>query len=200
MMLIKQNMTCKKKKKTRFFTLLEVMICVAILLITASFFTYKLSEVLALNKTQKSIKTIASRIDLCKRLAFLEQSDVIFKLYPEKDKLICQVGTEGDQGIIVRKKPLEQKFSGIDFSFDGSSDFLEISFSSTGSVYPTGTLTLTGPKNRVKKEIPVENKYISTLRREESYPLHPKDAQAFKDKNKPVEAKETVSTEDSKPG
>jgi len=174
------------------------MICVAILLITASFFSYKLTEILSLTKTQKSIKTIASRVDLCKRLAFLEQSDVIFKLYTEGDMLICQVGTEGDQGIIVQDKPLKQEFSGIDFSFADSSDPIEISFSSTGSVFPTGTLSLSSPKNKVRRDIPIENKYITTLEDNESFPLHPKDAQAFADKNKPVQPKEVVSTDDAK--
>lgn len=194
---IKKRINYQPSRKARFFTLIEVMICVAILLITASFFSYKLAEILSLTKTQKSMKQIASRLDLCKRLAFYEQSDVVFKLFHEDDILVCQVGTEGVSGIIAHNFPPKQKFSGIDFSFKGASDSIEISFSSTGSVFPTGILYLSDGK-KIKKKFPIRNKYITSLKKEESFPLHPKDAKAFADKTKPVKVDEEVSVKNIK--
>lgn len=153
------------------------MVCLTLLLIAGSFCSYKISGMLSYAKRQKAVKIIESHVDLCQKLSALKQTDMILKLRYDEDDLICEMGEELGLGFYKNPKLIKHSFSGISFTFSKKDQDLEFTFSSTGTVTPTGKLIFHSNDGEVIKEIWVTNRYIT---REKEPPRHPFDTKAFK--------------------
>jgi len=132
---------------------------------------------LSLAKRQKAIKVIESHVDLCQKLSALQQTDMLLKLRYEGDNLICEMGEDSGLGFYQNPKLIKHSFSGITFTFSKEDKDLEFTFSSTGTVSPTGKLIFHTKDGKIDKEILITNRYIT---REKEPPRHPFDTKAFK--------------------
>ena len=169
------------RKSRRFFTLIELMICIVLLMITSGFFGLQIHDMIKTIQVKKAIKTIESHLELCKKASLLQQCDMIFSLVQEDDMLKCQMGYDGGHGLYRGTEPLKKNFRAIEFKFPGKDKKVEFCFSSTGTVHPKGNLELIGCKGKIKRITTISNRYITNCT---LAPIHPFNSEAFREKER----------------
>lgn len=164
------------KAHRRFFTLIELMVCFTLLAIAGSFCVYKISAMLSSAKVHKEIKTLENHLDLCQKISALQQTDMLLKLFYEDKGLVCYIGEDLGEAFYQSPKLIKRNLSNLSFMFGKEKKELEVTFSSTGSVSPSGSLTLFSKQKKTSKELILKDRYIT---KEKIPPKHPFDTQAF---------------------
>lgn len=130
----------KKDCKKSFFTIIELMICLVIIALTSALFAPKIYKAVERAHYESSYKKIKSHIDLCQKIASLQQTDIYFTLSQDEKELFYSMSLEGG-GFFRENKPRSGKYKGIFFLFNGKRrPSIELIFSSSGEVIPKGQI------------------------------------------------------------
>jgi prepilin-type N-terminal cleavage/methylation domain-containing protein len=159
------------KSKRYFFTLLEVMIAIALLAIIASSLFWRLDRMVAKNRFDSDVNRFRSTLVSTRSLAINTKMDFRLELKQLKDGWAGRIVCREDFDIIY---PLS-RFSNLKLSWDRKpvKEFF-VDFYSSGFVGPKGLLTLSSTSQRR------EFKFPEFFYRQEDIslpPLHPSEVQ-----------------------
>ena len=144
------------------FTLIEIMIAIAIMAFFSTFIGMRTSRALFKYNFSKQTKELSEKLIFAHRMAIVNQYDMEARLFQHGDNSICLCGFDGDKS---KEKSLFSSFTAVFRSKEGEefSDFL-ITFSSTGNVFPKGSLFLY-PKDMhfSVKEIILEDYFVKEI-------------------------------------
>ncbi len=141
-----------KKSIKRYFTLLELMITITLIVICFSVIGINLSEALYKHKYKNNIKKIDMYFDFCKKMAFSHQADIYLKLYQENQRVYCEIGTDESTGFFENTPKTKDHFDDINFLFNQKKiNKLEILFSTTGEILPKGNIEFLDKKKKFKQ-------------------------------------------------
>ena len=99
--------------KKRRFTLLELLVCIAILGVIASLLGIKGKGMVDHHRFRSSVQEVANKLGLCKTLALSYQADLTFRLFEKEGALYFQIIS--DEPLIQKKIPKKPiKLPGVD--------------------------------------------------------------------------------------
>lgn len=160
-------MNIKKISNRRFFTLLEVMIGIALIALASSLIGVKMHHAIEKKRFQSTLESLKARIMVTQKLAISTQDD--WQLTLEKKGHAWTLHTVCEN----KKKLSPLHFQNFDVYLNGKKvDCLTLDFFSTGEVLPNGKILL---KDKSQK---AELKIAELVLREEGKkqgPLYPSD-------------------------
>jgi len=128
------------------------MITITLIVMCFSFIGIKINKALYTHKYKNNIKKLDMYFDLCKKMAFSNQADVYLKLYQEKEKLVCEIGTDEKMGFFINSKKIKDHFENMYFLYNQKKiNKLEILFSTTGEILPKGNLEFLDKRKKFKQ-------------------------------------------------
>lgn len=153
-----QLMQRHRHKKS--FTLLEIMICIAIMALAASAMIYPLSGLLKEHRFQQGVKQFVTHLREMQSLALNYQSDMTLQFYQENGKIMCRGVT--DEPIFLFK-PFEMgNISSLMHARKKAKMPLTFNIYPTGRIEPAGTLTFQSETKKI--EINFETSPLITLK------------------------------------
>jgi len=142
----------KKTITKKYFTLLEVMVTIALLSICFSIVGIKIHEALYSHKYKNNIKTIESYFIFCRKMALSNQADIYLNFKQENEKIYCEMGTDEKVGFFKNTKKTKDIFDNMHFLFnDKKAETLEIVFSSSGEIFPKGVFKFCDKKQKFEQ-------------------------------------------------
>jgi prepilin-type N-terminal cleavage/methylation domain-containing protein len=147
------------KRNRYFFSLIELMVVIAILTIVSTTVGIKISRAIADYEYVRSSFQIPAKLKFAKELSVVNQSDVYFTLSQKDSKIVCEIGFMEGKG--DRKIKFHHLFSNIIFLFEPEGkpvigESIAFIFTPNGEVSPRGILffnPVKGSKNLEKKNI-----------------------------------------------
>jgi Tfp pilus assembly protein FimT len=140
----------KKNIIKKYFTLLELVITIALITICFSVIGINVSRSLYKHRYKNNLKKIDLYFGFCKKMAYFNQSDVHMKLSQDDKKICCEMGTDETMGFFENSKKIEDAFDHMKFLFNKKKvDKLDVLFSSTGEVLPKGDLEFLDNKDKI---------------------------------------------------
>lgn len=135
-----------------YFTLLEIIVTIALVTICFSVIGINVSEALYKHNYETCVKKMERYFDFCGKMAFSNQADVYLKLSQKGQDIYYEMGTDENMGFFENMKTTKDCFRDARFLFnDKKAINLEIVFSSTGEVLPKGNITFLDKKNKIKQ-------------------------------------------------
>lgn len=136
----------KKRQNNHFFSLIELLIVIAIIGSVSTIIGIKISQATASYKYTRTTSSILQKLKLAKQLALANQCDTHVILQQENSRIICSIIFPGG-GACEPEAKFHHLFSQIYFIFTNkdnspSPNPLVITFTSGGDVLPKGTLRL----------------------------------------------------------
>lgn len=132
----------RKRSNKKSFTLLEIMLCLAIIALVAGALIYPLSGLLAQHRFHQGVKQFVTHLREMQALALSYQSDMGVMLYQDKGKLMCRGFTDEP---IPLFRPFEMgKISHFTFNRKKANMPLKLTVHSSGRIAPGGTLIMQG--------------------------------------------------------
>ena len=124
----------------RKFTLIELIIVLAIIGMSCSLIGIKINKVIYSHNVKNDLKKIEYYFQFCKKIALFNQMDVYLVLEQKKDSTLLKIGTDENLGFFKNSKPLKYDFKNINFSFNNKKmKKIEVLFCATGSILPEGS-------------------------------------------------------------
>lgn len=131
-----KNLNIKKH-----FTLLELMICIALITICFSMIGINVRKAINIHKYKSNIKKIDMYFDFCKKMAMANQADVYLNFSQVNQNIFCEMGTDENRSFFENSQKIRDNFENMYFFFDKKKiNKLEILFSSTGEILPKGEI------------------------------------------------------------
>ena len=137
--------------KTRAFTLLEIVIVIAILAVAGSSMGFQIWKGLKVRRFQTTADRICVEMQTCRHLSLNTQTDwdLIFSLEKKGYLLFEQHCPElGRTQRFSLEAPYEMRWNHLPVNKVG------LHFSATGKIYPAGILELIGPEQTVSWDLP----------------------------------------------
>ncbi len=129
------------------FTLIELMVSIALILLVTSIIGINVNKALKNHKFISKIKKIESYIEYVKKMALIHQTDVYFILNQDLKGSYLKIGTDEVNGFFKNQKVKEEIFENVFFSFNNERNVIII-FSSTGNVFPKGEFIFSDNKDK----------------------------------------------------
>lgn len=132
----------------RAFSLLEVMVGMALLVIASGSIAWKMQGAIAAKRFRSDLERLHARLLVCQRLSCAQLADWegVFKW--EGSKLVFEASCEEGQKFSPLKLDLATTFNGKRF------DEMTINFFSTGQVVPTGLFVFSRKEERAEWNLP----------------------------------------------
>jgi type II secretory pathway pseudopilin PulG len=138
----------------RAFTILELMVGVALLIIASTVIAWKMQGAIEKKRFQSGVDTLCNGLRVCQKLAVVTQADWVGDLSREGGHWIFQAICEEDPRV-KGMAPLRIDVGAIFFN-KGELDSFRIHFFSSGEVLPKGTLLMIqkrGDPSSLKKSL-----------------------------------------------
>ncbi len=135
----------------RLFTLLELIVCIAILSLVASLLAFPIKGMVQEHRFYQKVKEVRLLISQVHALALTYQSDMELCIYKEKGCLYCEGRTDEPLKIF---KPLKlEGIARIHFNSQEIKESFRIYMSASGHVDPTGIFTFYQDKISAKLDM-----------------------------------------------
>jgi len=171
----------------RCFTLLEIMVCLAIMALMASVIGVQAKQTLEGSRFQNSVKRLKQEVEMLQMLALIFGSDMQLELKQEKNQFIAITHT--DEAVLKQLKGSKITLKGVtQLTWNKKAEVKRLDILSNGRVWPEGVLGI-----RRGKEA-----YYLDFR----FPIQIKFSQNYNDHFEPLrkpEKPEEETDEDSKP-
>ena len=135
------------QKRNRFFTLLEVILFIAIVSIVSTVIGISIGKGVSKYRLEREVKRFYEKFFFIKKMAIANQCDLIVDITQKKKGVLLEIGTSENGGIFPNRKREKEYFSSIYFKFIGDKKIknsVRLFFYSTGDFYPKGKLRIYG--------------------------------------------------------
>ena len=135
------------QKRNRFFTLLEVILFIAIVSIVSTVIGISIGKGVSKYRLERECNRFYEKFFFIKKMAIANQCDLLVDITQKKKGILLEIGTSENGGIFPNKKREREYFSSISFKFIGDKKIegsMRFFFYFTGDFYPKGKLRIYG--------------------------------------------------------
>lgn len=160
-------MILKRTKKA--FTLLEVMIALALLALAGGAIGWKMHKAVAKKQFQSQVERLKERFEITQKLAIAMQADWRGFLRKNGDGWVFETVCEED----AARKFSPLRLESVNIHFEGRQvDVLEIDFFASGKVFPLGCLCLFKGDEKTKWQV---SDFFEKNQGKNLGPIHPNE-------------------------
>lgn len=171
----------RQRSKKRAFTLIELFICLSIMVLVMGYFGVKVNEGITTKRFTSACLSLEEKIHFCQRMAISHEMDMMLRLENKKDGIHCLMGSSLEKGFFSKQPPEESTFKHVHFTFDDDiKDQVIIGFSSTGIIFPIGTLHIQSKKLRKSISLHSLNHIQTGVKEIGQEPFHPYELEEIK--------------------
>lgn len=87
-------------KKKRFFTIIEILVCLSILVLVGGFVMIKSKNLIEHYNCQKDVSIFLDKLKAAKRLSTFYNSDIILNILKNENEVVCTFNTD----IFIKRK------------------------------------------------------------------------------------------------
>jgi len=141
----------KTKIIKKYFTLLEIVISIAILSLCFSLIGMKTQKAIYKHRYENNIKKLNHYAQFCKKMALSNQADVYLNLKEQNESIKLEIGTSETEGFFKNMKKTKDTLNDINFLVNKETvSSLEIVFTSNGCVMPEVQIELIDKNRKFK--------------------------------------------------
>ena len=141
----------KLKIIKKYFTLLEIVISIAILSLCFSLIGMKTQKAIYKHRYENNIKQFNHYTQFCKKMALSNQADVYLNLKEQNENIEIEMGTSETEGFFKNMKKTKDILKDINFLVNEEMiNSLEIVFTSNGCVIPKIKIALRDKNRKFK--------------------------------------------------
>lgn len=165
------------RKKASYFTLLEVMIGLTLLLIIGSAVSWNVYKMIERSRFSTDVSKIISQIRLSRQMAINTRLDWKFEMAPHENSFRLQSSAP-----FSAYPPCKPSFThDLEVRFEGKEiEAIVVYFSPTGKIAPEGVWELSTPSGKYHREISTFELFHQKELPDQEGPKHPEDVEAAK--------------------